>query len=57
MTSLRFPSSLRFPIEDSQIVRLERTAMDLKSSLEDTLVAHPEMLQPNLKDRSPNTCR
>ena len=36
-------------IEDSQIVRLERTAMDLESSLEDTLVAHPEMLQPNLK--------
>ena len=36
-------------IEDSQIVRLGRTAMDLESSLEDTLAAHPEILQPNLK--------
>ena len=36
-------------IDDSQIVRLERTEMDLESSLEDTLVAHSEMLQPSLK--------
>ncbi len=36
-------------IEDSQIVPIERAKMDLESSLEDTLVAHPDMLLPNLK--------
>ena len=36
-------------IEDSQARRLERTEMDLESSLEDFLVAHPEMLQSRLE--------
>ncbi len=36
-------------IEDPQVVPVERTQMDLESSLEDTLVAHPEMLLPDLK--------
>ncbi|MCY4436028.1 MAG: endonuclease NucS [Chloroflexi bacterium] len=36
-------------IEGSQAVPIERAEMDLESSLEDTLVAHPDMLLPNLK--------
>ena len=35
-------------IQDTQVVSVERTKMDLESSLEDTLVAHPKMLLPNL---------
>ena len=36
-------------IENAEVVPLERAQMDLESDLEDTLVAHPNMLLPRLK--------
>ena len=36
-------------IEESQVVSVERSKMELESTLEDTLAAHPSMLLPNLK--------
>jgi hypothetical protein len=36
-------------IEGAQVVTIERTQIDLESNLEGWLVAHPSMLQPNLK--------
>ncbi len=36
-------------IENTEVVPLERAQMDLESDLEDTLVAHPNMLLPKLR--------